>query len=185
MSQPSNTPNKNNPDQNPRNERFQPKVLLIWLVVIVAIIALWYSMPGAGRQMKHFKVSELVELVKEGKIKEETAVMKPDPSFGREGYVITGQLVDVEPQEIGEEASEKSKPVSFRAEGRLIEEDFLLLREVIAEQRRSTAFQDILVSILPFLLIIGLLYFLFVRQIKNAGRGAMSFGKEQSQDAHP
>ena len=36
-----------------------------------------------------------------------------------------------------------------------------------------------LIGILPFLLIIGLLYFLFVRQLKNAGRGAMSFGKSK------
>ena len=40
--------------------------------------------------------------------------------------------------------------------------------------------RDILISFLPFLLIIGLLYFLFVRQLKNAGRGAMSFGKSKA-----
>ncbi len=179
MSQQSNTPNNNDSGRAPRNDRFQPKVLLIWLAIIIAIVALWYSVPGAGSNVKHLKVSELVELVKDGKIKEKTAVMKPDPSFGEDGYIITGELVNSE--ELGDNVSSgESKAVSFRTEGRLIEKDFLLLREVIAERRRSTALQDILISFLPFLLIIGLLYFLFVRQLKNAGRGAMSFGKSKA-----
>jgi cell division protease FtsH len=70
--------------------------------------------------------------------------------------------------------------VPFASRGRLPEDDFLLVREVLREKRASTALQDVLISLLPFILIIGLLYFLFVRQLKNAGRGAMSFGKSKA-----
>ncbi|MBT3193447.1 MAG: ATP-dependent zinc metalloprotease FtsH [Verrucomicrobia bacterium] len=35
-------------------------------------------------------------------------------------------------------------------------------------------------SILPIIIIFGLLYFLFIRQVRNAGSGAMSFGKSRA-----
>lgn len=38
----------------------------------------------------------------------------------------------------------------------------------------------LLVSILPVLIIVGVIYFLFSRQIKGAGRGAMQFGKSRA-----
>jgi cell division protease FtsH len=34
--------------------------------------------------------------------------------------------------------------------------------------------------VVPFVVIIGLLYFLFVRQLRSAGRGALSFGKSRA-----
>jgi cell division protease FtsH len=39
---------------------------------------------------------------------------------------------------------------------------------------------QLLSSIIPFILILGLLYFLFIRQMKAAGKGAMSFGKSRA-----
>lgn len=170
-------PNKD-PNRKGPSERFQPKVLLIWLVIISALLALWFAQPS-GADAQRLTVSELVQAVKAGQIEKGDGVMKPDPSLGEDGYVITGQIeIPVTDAEV--EGAETTKTVRFTAEGRLTEEDFLLVREVLAERRSSTAMQDILISFLPFLLIIGLLYFLFVRQLKNAGRGAMSFGKSKA-----
>ena len=73
----------------------------------------------------------------------------------------------------------ESQTIRFTARGRLTEADFLTVREVFSEKRTSTGMQDVLISILPFILIIDF-YFLFVRQLKNAGRGAMSFGKSKA-----
>ena len=39
---------------------------------------------------------------------------------------------------------------------------------------------NLLAGLIPFLLVIGLLYFLFVRQLRMAGRGALSFGKSKA-----
>ncbi len=39
---------------------------------------------------------------------------------------------------------------------------------------------QMLTSALPFLLLMGLLYFLFIRQMRMVGRGAMSFGKSRA-----
>jgi len=179
MSRKQNMPQKNNSGRNGSPERFQPKVLLIWLIIISAIVALWFAQPGTGSNVKQLTVSELVKAVKDGKIEKDDGLMKPDASLGDDGYVITGQM---ENPKYNPDLPDSNVPkkVRFTAEGRLTEDDFLLVREVLKERRSSTALQDILISFLPFLLIIGLLYFLFVRQLKNAGRGAMSFGKSKA-----
>ncbi|CAI8307393.1 MAG: ATP-dependent zinc metalloprotease FtsH [Opitutia bacterium UBA7350] len=160
--------------KNTPPERFQPKVLLLWVIIITAVVALWYSTPGIDKNHQVMGVSELMEAVEAGRIEKDSGVMKPDVSLGLDGYIITGEmngLVDT-----GEDASK----ISYRVEGRLTEADFLQLRVFLKEERSSTAMQDLLFSFLPFLLIIGLLYFLFVRQLRNAGRGAMSFGKSKA-----
>ena len=46
--------------------------------------------------------------------------------------------------------------------------------------RTTNYLQSILFTFLPFLLIIGILFFLFRQQMKSAGRGAMSFGKSKA-----
>jgi len=178
MSSNPNPPPNHNSGRNGPPERFQPKVLLIWLVIISAIIALWFAQPGAGSNVRQLTISELVEAVKEGKIEKNDGFMKPDLSLGENGYVISGQMDS--PSKEDSPTGEPVAKVPFSAQGRLTESDFLLVREVLTEKRSSTALQDILISFLPFILIIGLLYFLFVRQLKNAGRGAMSFGKSKA-----
>ncbi|MGC6505327.1 MAG: ATP-dependent zinc metalloprotease FtsH [Coraliomargaritaceae bacterium] len=178
---------KNNSGRNTPPERFQPKVLLVWLAIITAMIALWYASPRDGLGAKKLSIAELVQAVKEEQIKPGDGVMKPDPSLGRDGYVITGQMLNPDfdsavAESLGEESSASPIPqkVRFSSEGRVTDADFPLLSTYLKEERSSTALQEILISFLPFLLIIGLLYFLFVRQIKNAGRGAMSFGKSKA-----
>ena len=178
MSQ-QNTPQNKESGNNGQPERFNPKVLLIFLVIITAIIALWFAQPGAGANHGRLTISQLVKAVKDGQIQQGDGVMKPDPSLGEAGYIISGKMQN---PKYDETLSAETVPqkVPFSAEGRLLEKDFDLVRTVLKESRRSTALQDILISFLPFLLIIGLLYFLFVRQLKSAGKGAMSFGKSKA-----
>ena len=178
MSQ-QNTPQNKESGNNGQPERFNPKVLLIFLVIITAIIALWFAQPGAGANHERLTISQLVKAVKDGQIQQGDGVMKPDPSLGEAGYIISGKMQN---PKYDETLSAETVPqkVPFSAEGRLLEKDFDLVSTVLKESRRSTALQDILISFLPFLLIIGLLYFLFVRQLKSAGKGAMSFGKSKA-----
>ncbi|ADE54769.1 ATP-dependent zinc metalloprotease FtsH [Coraliomargarita akajimensis] len=180
MSSQPNTPQKNDSGRNGPPERFQPKVLLIWLVIITAMVALWFAQPGGAAGSKLMTVAEVVEAVKNEQIAEGEGVMKPDPSLGRDGYIITGKILNPEYAASVESDKPQSEKLSFKAEGRVMDADFALLSKHLKEERSSTAMRDILISFLPFLLIIGLLYFLFVRQLKNAGRGAMSFGKSKA-----
>jgi cell division protease FtsH len=47
-------------------------------------------------------------------------------------------------------------------------------------ERTTDYLKNALFTFLPFLLIIGILFFLFRQQMKSAGRGAMSFGKSKA-----
>ena len=181
MSSENNKSPKNNSGNNGAPQRFQPKVLLVYLVIVAAILTIWFANPGAGSNVKQLTISELMQAVKDGQIAEGDGVMEPEPSYGRDGYVISGQMSN--PALEGgslDSATDVPSKIPFTSRGRLTEDDFLLAREVLVEKRSSTALQDVLISLLPFLLIIGLLYFLFVRQLKNAGKGAMNFGKSKA-----
>ena len=183
MSSENNKSNKNDSGSNGSPQRFQPKVLLVYLVIVAAILTIWFANPGAGSNVKQLTISELVEAVKDGQIAEDDGVMEPEPSYGRDGYIISGEMTNPGLSDAVDglaPASEVPAKIRFSARGRLTEDDFLLVREVLTEKRATTGFQDVLISLLPFLLIIGLLYFLFVRQLKNAGKGAMSFGKSKA-----
>ena len=183
MSSENNNSKKNNSGSNGSPQRFQPKVLLVYLVIVAAILTIWFANPGAGSNVKQLTISELVEAIKAGQIAEDGGVMEPEPSYGRDGYVISGEMTNPSLSDVVDDlasASEIPAKIRFSARGRLTEDDFLLVREVLTEKRATTGFQDVLISFLPFLLIVGLLYFLFVRQLKSAGKGAMSFGKSKA-----
>lgn len=183
MSSENNKSSKNDPGKNGSPQRFQPKVLLVYLVIVAAILTIWFANPGAGTNLKQLTISELIQAVKAGQIAEGDGLMEPDPSYGRDGYVINGEMSNPALSEVEDgltSASDVPSKIRFTARGRLTEDDFLLVREVLTEKRATTGLQEVLISFLPFLLIIGLLYFLFVRQLKNAGKGAMSFGKSKA-----
>jgi len=158
----------------PQPEKFQPKVMLIWLAILVAIISLWAFNPGAGSQVESWSVHRVMEELAAGNIREGT--LKADPSGGPNWTILQGEANHPDSNMGGSEA------ITFRAEGRLTEEVYETLQASgeFKEVRSSTLLNDLLFSLLPFILIIAILYFLFVRQLKNAGRGAMSFGKSKA-----
>lgn len=126
-------------------------------------------------------VSKVVEQAKEGNIQH--AVIKADPARGPEWYVIRGELKS---QANGPKDQQGHIiPAYFSAQGRLTEKKFNELMDSpsgdnIVQKPSSTVLTDILISLLPFVIIIGFLYFLFARQLRNAGKGAMSFGKSRA-----
>ncbi|MEC8333046.1 MAG: ATP-dependent zinc metalloprotease FtsH [Verrucomicrobiota bacterium] len=182
LSKKNKSPDKDSGNQG-SPQRFQPKYLLVYLVIVAVILTLWIANPSAGSNIQQLTISELIEAVKSGQIEEGGGVMEPEPSYGRDGYIITGEMLASYDSLDVDALNEKSlggEKVRFTSRGRLTEDDFLLVREVLTEKRSTTGFQEVLMSFLPFLLIIGLLYFLFVRQLKSAGKGAMSFGKSKA-----
>lgn len=178
---------KNRPSKNrgknapPPPERFQPKVLFIWLVIFAAIVGLWSLYPAQQSTQKSWTLQQVLASANAGNI--ERGTIKADPARGPEWYIVKGQL-NLSASEPAAEGEEQA-PTFFTAQGRLTESKFNELTDsksgqFLAQKPASTMLTDILISLLPFLLIIGLLYFLFARQLRMAGRGAMSFGKSRA-----
>jgi cell division protease FtsH len=175
MPEPENK-KKRSPLKNLPPDRFQPKVLLIWVAIAIAAFTLLYWTPGRLSAPATLKVQQVVELAEQGKIKE--GVIRPDASGGRDWAVVTGELKEAVP--VAPDNAEKT--FKFRAAGRLTDASMERLQkaQVFSEQPATTMWTQIAAQVIPFLLIIGLLYFLFVRQLRQAGRGAMSFGKSRA-----
>ncbi len=99
--------------------------------------------------------------------------------------VIVGTRDVATRMEIPKDATGKAiEPAPFRVEVSTViqgEE----LRKLVADkkaiyERKKDYLTSALFTFLPFLLIIGILFFLFRQQMKSAGRGAMSFGKSKA-----
>jgi len=170
------------PNDNSGNQpkSFQPKVLLIWLAILTAVIGLVMVQSGeiAPSQLSINSIDELITAAKQDKV--EKAIIQSDPKGGEEWYVIQGKIKN--PAYELDETQYKTLP--FVVKGRVTESEYKDLRALLGGQLReepsSTIWTDLLFSLLPFLLIIGLLYFLFVRQLRMAGKGALSFGKSKA-----
>ena len=171
--------NKND-NKESQSKGFHPKVLLIWLAVLAAIIGLVMAQSGeiTSGQLSIASIDELITAAKQDRV--DKAIIQSDPKGGEEWYVIQGKI-----QNPAFEIDENQyKTLPFVVKGRVTESDYRTLRELLGtrlrEEPSSTIWTDLLFSLLPFLLIIGLLYFLFVRQLRMAGKGALSFGKSKA-----
>jgi cell division protease FtsH len=163
------------PLKNLPPERFQPKMLFFWLALAAAVVALLMLPNQTGSSPENLTIQEVVERAESNLINREpgkAAAIRSDPSGGRDWMVIVGQT-----------RKDANAPWrDFRAAGRVTEatHERLSKSKVFAEQPTQTLLTSIAAQVIPFIIIIGLLYFLFVRQLRQAGRGALSFGKSRA-----
>ena len=165
------------PDDNKNGPRLNTKPVFVWLLLMVAIIAL-FNLPGAasGNAVQVLNVSQVLSYAQEKKIKNLT--LQPNPTSGSENWVrISGELAVA-----GAEAGDKSR---FTADGRLTEKEFELLRASVArdafkEIPAQTGWTMFLYNVLPTLLVSGVVLFMMYRFLKNANRGAMQFAKSRA-----
>ena len=161
---------RNKPLRKDSPERFQPKVLIIWLVIIGAILSLYLFSEPQGQKSQEWTIKKVLNAVDEGRIKEGT--IKAEPTGGQNWSEIHLVLTGMQ-AEGGERVI---------ARGRLTDENLERLQAtgLFKEVPASTLLTEVILTLLPFVIIIGILYFLFVRQLRVAGRGAMNFGKSKA-----
>ena len=172
---------RNNMDSNNRNrspnDRFmEPKVLIVWMVLVTAILAFATLGNSQRNKVAELSVKEVVTAVRKGEIA--GGSMVSDYRGGEGWYKIQGEFRQA-PVVEGEDPS-KPGVMRFVAEGRLTQEDFVIIRDAFKEKRASNWASELFGSLLPILFIVGLLYFIFTRQLRSAGRGAMNFGKSKA-----
>lgn len=151
-------------------ERSQPKVLLIFLLIFGAILALWTMSPGNQiAQPENLSIHQVVELAERGEI--DSATIFRNPAAGENWVEITGKLRTVD----------KNASRNFVASGTMLDDDLKVLRGYgISEKLMNTFWMEIVRNLLFFALIFGLIYFFVIRQMKMAGKGAMAFGKSRA-----
>jgi cell division protease FtsH len=154
-----------------RDPRFPIRVVLIWVVLLIAVPVLLRL-----RQMQQDRVEDL--------------------SYGQLEQKVDQGLVNSVTVEAGMGALDKikgkydeptkdgsTKTVEFATKVRYSDEIFKFLKSKNVQIKFSEANQfwmQFFWSALPFVLLAVFVYFVFIRQIKIAGKGAMSFGKSRA-----
>jgi cell division protease FtsH len=146
---------------------FQPKVLFIWLAILTAVGGLMYFSPARMQSPAKKTVHDVLKDAQAGRVKEMT--MRPDPAAGgRSSYQITGELTS-------------GNPASFIAAGTLTDATIAELQGLgIKEEPDASIWRSQLLTLLIFVGLPVFIYFAFIRQLKAAGRGALSFGKSRA-----
>lgn len=157
----------------PLNSGGQFRMLSIWLLVFFVIFTLLYFANSDMQQPERLSIRDVITEAQAGESGRilPGAVLKAKPQGGSRWHEVRGRL-----------RSSSGEDFSFVAEGQITEESLLILQKsgLFKEEPASTLFADILLTMLPIMLIILVLYFLFVRQLRSAGKGAMSFGKSKA-----
>jgi cell division protease FtsH len=169
-----NESSKRRPLKNVRPEGFQPKVWLIWAAILALAIAVASMSTSRTAAPVKLNIQQVVDLAEKGQIK--SGVIKADSAGGPFYTTITGELITVEKND------DNIDSAKFSAAGRVTDEAIARLQatHVFKEPAAETLFSGLLMNLLPFVLILGVLYFLFLRQIRAAGRGALNFGKSRA-----
>ncbi len=157
-------------------ERFQPKVIIFWVVLIALMLIIWQNSTDTG-EVETLPVTKVIEMTQQNRVL--AGKIAPMANGGMDWYEIGGTIEIPTTDETGAEVIANR---GFVARGRLSEANYEILQSsgVFKETSPNTFLPQLLAGIIPFLLVIGLLYFLFVRQLRMAGKGALSFGKSKA-----
>ena len=165
----NNTNNRRSPGRG-SPERFQPKVILFWVALAAIIITVWVQ-SSSNTTARNIPIAELVELTEKGDVVRGTIF---EPAAGGTFYKIVGEIKAVD-------LNGGESLIPFSSSGRLVDAQYLTLQgSGLFAEKEPSAFPQILAGIIPFILVIALLYFLFVRQLRMAGKGALNFGKSKA-----
>ena len=162
-------PKINEKKPEPEGKTPSPRSWMLWALGIFMVVMLFQIGRNAGQDsaqkvtydMLHSWITSGVEV---------TGYIEYPPTTSSPLCTIKGhRIVD-------------GKPIPFSFEDKLIKdrEDFLIETAGFQPKRQSTLLSAFLIQLLPILLIFILIWFVLIRQIRSAGRGAMSFGKSKA-----
>ncbi len=164
---------------NDRNEkksgdlRVPPRTWLLWIGIIALIPLLWKFHDKVETKYKTLNYVDFVKVVTNNLVISGAVITyNPQSENLRE---ITGKYYEVA-------ANGEKTVVPFRIKTRLLPElEKVLLESGKFEQGEpNTLLLGIIYSLLPFVLLAVIIWFVLIRQIKMAGKGALSFGKSKA-----
>ena len=154
-----------------RDPRFPVRVMLIWLVVLIMVPLFLKVRQLQQEDIVEINYGKLRNLVEDGAVKKAIVYRGGDTV-----ETIKGEYEEAD-------ASGKKKTVKYATKVLWSDniEKFLNEHNVPLEFQPANQFwMQFVVGALPWILFLALLYFFVFRQIKLAGKGAMSFGKSRA-----
>ena len=146
--------------------------LALWLLLLALFLTVYQMFAQSQERFQKIPYSpNFVQLVEQGKIRKLELVRGEVSSLD----FVRGESLDLDAQ--------SGKPRKFKVVVPVNDDLIKFLRDKGVQfefKTQNPYIWQILSGAIPFLLVLGLLYFLFVRQMRIAGRGAMSFGKSRA-----
>jgi cell division protease FtsH len=172
----------NNDDKNKKGGDFRvpPRTWIVWIVIIgglVSLITLKEKFDSTGQTLTQYEFFQKVD---------SNLVVSATINYGAQSaYLteITGKyLVADREGNLIKDATGKDKEVAFRVRARLTEkmEDKLLALKSFEPHEPNPLWVSFGYQMLFFLIIGLFIWFFFIRQLKMAGKGALSFGKSKA-----
>lgn len=186
-----------NENNNPAIQRRPPsKAAFVWLIIF-ALVGLFFVLKNLQNpqtlscDQTTFEKMLAWGYVKTAKVSSETdrlMAVEGEYSFTPTSAVKGGkadlQSLKKEAEKRFQEIKKKHAKIKISGEYRtrvLFSERLdTLLKTTAVDVKPKDNWWTLIVGILPVLIIVGVIYFLFSRQIKGAGRGAMQFGKSRA-----
>jgi cell division protease FtsH len=165
--------------KKPGEFRVPPRTWVIWIAIIGGIILLMLLRARMDSQGQLLTQYEFFQKVESNLIAQATISYSPQSPLLTE---IVGKFYKTDSEGNRVKKADQDQLVLFRTKARLTEqmENKLFALPQFEPREQNTMLLTALWGILPFLLIATLIWFFFIRQIKMAGKGALSFGKSKA-----
>jgi len=150
-----------------------------WIPVLGVIVTLMFLQRRLDAPADMLLQSAFMQKVAANEIAHAMVVLDPQSPYLRE---ISGEYFKVDKEGKREKLDGKDATVPFTAQIFLTDEKIqeLLTNPRFESKRPNTMMTMVVTSLLPILLFGALIWFVFIRQIKAAGKGALSFGKSKA-----
>jgi len=159
------------PKPDPNAPRLSPKGWFAWFAIFTLLLIAYQYYATSQETVDELKYNpDFVQLIETGRVSECTI----NEEISGNQY-ITGTLKAMD--------SRSGKQKRFRVDVMVTDDlpKWLRANHVKFDfKRQSPYIWQLLSGALPVLLLLGLLYFLFTRQMKAVGHGALSFGKSRA-----
>ncbi|MCG2681507.1 MAG: ATP-dependent zinc metalloprotease FtsH [Kiritimatiellae bacterium] len=165
-----------NPRPPPRNEnddkpKFAMRTIFLWLLLLIGFLVMFNLFQGGRESVETIDYNpNFVQWVEQGKIRRCEIVTEIAGA-----QFIRGEMTELD--------TKTGKPRKFKVD--IVVTDGLpaWLKEngvPFSFNRQRVDVWQLVQGAVPILLFVGLLYFLFLRQMRAVGHGAMSFGKSRA-----
>jgi cell division protease FtsH len=161
-----------NPNEGRKNGEFKvpPRTYILWIAILGAIPLLMVFKNSGPSQVDRLTQTQFMQLVESNQVTKGVIIYDPQSMW----------IHEVQGEYKKSAGDKETRP--FTARVRLTDkvEDKLMDAKVFETRQPNTVLLGLIYSLGPILLIGVLIWFFFIRQIKMAGKGALSFGKSKA-----
>lgn len=165
-------PSNKSPESSPPQPSRMPfRGMAVWFLLLAVLLFVFQMFSNGPERITKVPYNpDFLRMMDEGKIRKAEIVMEVSGS-----RFVRGETVDID-----EKTGQHKKFRVFVASAEDVQKKLAEKGIAFEVVPQNPYLWQILSGAIPFILVMALLYFLFMRQMRIAGKGAMSFGKSRA-----